>query len=209
MKLIFIPGRRGSEPAHWQSCWQRVYPGALRAEQADWSAPDLDTWLAVVAGLVRRNPGAILVGHSLGAVLVAHLSVRHPELDVGGALIVAPADPDLRRNGARVPGLRSFGPLPQAPLAFPSILVASRTDPAMAQDRARIIANLWEAAFVDQGDAGHINVAAGYGPWPEGRHLLDRLSVASAARHPAHKPAGAKLHLVHARREAAPLAATA
>jgi predicted alpha/beta hydrolase family esterase len=183
MTLLFIPGLHGSEPAHWQSRWQHSHPGAIRAEQADWSRPNLDRWLAVVAAQVERHPGAILVGHSLGAVLIAHLSARHPELDIGGALMVAPADPESRRN-ARLPGLRSFRPLPQEPLAFPAILVASQTDPYMAQDRARILANLWEAAFVDAGGAGHINVASGHGPWPEGLQLLDRLYAASAARRP-------------------------
>jgi predicted alpha/beta hydrolase family esterase len=184
MTLLFIPGPSDSEPAHWQSCWQRRHADSLRVEQTDWSSPDLDTWLAVVAEHVRRHPGVILVGHSLGAILIAHLSARHPELDVGGALIVAPADPELRRNGTRVPGLRSFRPLPLEPLGFPALLVGSRTDPYMAQDRARIIANLWEAAFVDAGNAGHINVASGYGPWPEGLPLLDRLYAARDARHP-------------------------
>jgi predicted alpha/beta hydrolase family esterase len=110
--------------------------------------------------------------------------VRYPELDVGAAPLVAPTDPELRRNTARVPGLRSFRPLPQEPLAFPAILVASRTDPYMAQDRARIVANLWEAAFVDAGDAGHLNVASGHGPWTDGLELLDRLYAARAARRP-------------------------
>jgi len=33
----------------------------------------------------------------------------------------------------------------------------------------------WGADFIDMGEAGHINVASGYGPWPEGRALRDLL----------------------------------
>jgi predicted alpha/beta hydrolase family esterase len=186
MSILVIPGLYGSDPQHWQSQWQAQLPDAERVEQPDWTAPDLDIWLAILAAHVRRRPGAILVGHSLGATLIAHLSARHPELDVGGALLVAPADPERRRS--RVAGIATFGPLPQEPLNFPAILVASRTDPFMAQDRARIIANLWEAAFVDAGDAGHINVASGHGGWPAGLRLLDQLR----ARQQGHFPAADK-----------------
>jgi hypothetical protein len=43
----------------------------------------------------------------------------------------------------------------------------------MAQPRARWLAKRWGAEFVDMGEAGHINVASGFGPWPEGRALRD------------------------------------
>ena len=51
----------------------------------------------------------------------------------------------------------------------------------MAHDRARVLANLWEAAFVDAGDAGHINVASGHGAWPAGLRLLDQLREVQVA----------------------------
>jgi len=173
MTVLIIPGLHGSGPAHWQSQWQASMPDAERVELTKWHSPDLATWLDCLVAHVCRRPGAILVGHSLGATLVAQLSAHHPELDVGGALLVAPADPERRRS--KIPGIATFGPLPIDPLNFPAILVASQTDPFMAQDRARIIANLWEAAFVDAGDAGHINVASGHGAWPAGLRLLDQL----------------------------------
>jgi predicted alpha/beta hydrolase family esterase len=182
MSILIIPGLHGSEPRHWQSQWQSSLEDAERVEQVNWGAPDLETWLDVLVAHVRRRPGAILVGHSLGATLIAHLSAQYPGLDVAGALVVAPADPERRRS--RVPGIASFRPLPQIPLNFPAILVASRTDPFMAQDRARIIANLWEAAFVDAGDAGHINAASGYGSWPAGLRLLDQLRRSRSAMLP-------------------------
>jgi predicted alpha/beta hydrolase family esterase len=179
MTILMVPGFNGSEPEHWQSRWEAALDEVERVQQEHWDTPELDTWLTVLVHHVKRRPGAILVGHSLGATLIAHLALRHPDLEVGGALLVAPADPDVRRS--RVPGIASFGPLPIEPLGFPAILVASRTDPHMAQDRARIVANLWEAAFVDAGDAGHINVASGHGAWPEGLHWLARLQIRQRA----------------------------
>jgi len=34
----------------------------------------------------------------------------------------------------------------------------------------------WGADLVDAGDAGHINTASGYGPWPGGEELIGRLA---------------------------------
>ena len=173
MPVLIVPGLYGSEPDHWQSCWQADIADARRLDGVDWARPQCDEWLARLMAEVERSPGVILVGHSLGSTLIAHFAQQRQDLRVGGALLVAPADPDLRKSS--VPGLASFAPLPLAPFPFPAIVVASRTDPFMAIGRARVIAKLWEASFVDAGDAGHINVESGHGPWPEGRRWLDRL----------------------------------
>ncbi len=45
----------------------------------------------------------------------------------------------------------------------------------MTGERARYFANLWGSEFVSLGDAGHINVASGYGPWPQGLQILNTL----------------------------------
>jgi uncharacterized protein len=64
--------------------------------------------------------------------------------------------------------LSSFAPIPRDPLPFPSLVVASRTDPYCSYERAEDFAYAWGAAIVDAGEAGHINTEAGFGPWPEG-----------------------------------------
>ncbi|MEZ2410342.1 RBBP9/YdeN family alpha/beta hydrolase [Bosea sp. RCC_152_1] len=173
MTVLIVPGLYGSEPAHWQSRWESEIDGVERVEQDDWDAPELEAWLSTLRRHVERRPGAVLVGHSLGSTLIAHLADRYPDLDIGGALLAAPADPELRAS--RIRGIASFGPVPDKPLPFPAIVVASRTDPYMNIERARVIANMWDAAFVEAGDAGHINVASGHGGWPAGLRLLDQL----------------------------------
>ena len=173
MTVLIIPGLHGSDADHWQSHWEALLPDAERVEQANWDVPNLEIWLDSLATHVRRRPGAVLVGHSLGAALIVQLSSRHPELEVAGALLVAPADPE--RRGPVPPGIRSFAPLPKLPLNFPTIVVASRTDPHMSYARARALAAVWQTTFVDAGDAGHINVASGHGTWPGGLRWLDQL----------------------------------
>ncbi|ADZ69841.1 Predicted esterase of the alpha/beta hydrolase fold family [Polymorphum gilvum SL003B-26A1] len=61
-------------------------------------------------------------------------------------------------------------------LGVPAIVAASRNDFWMDQARARDLAQTWGADFVDMGEAGHINVASGFGPWPAVKVFADRLS---------------------------------
>ena len=42
-------------------------------------------------------------------------------------------------------------------------------------DRAEHLAAAWGSELVNVGEKGHINVAAGYGAWPEGLEYLRRL----------------------------------
>jgi predicted alpha/beta hydrolase family esterase len=173
MTTLIIPGLHGSGPGHWQHRWLTELDDAVLVEQRDWSRPDRDAWLANAARAVEAHPGALLVGHSLGAILITHLAAECPDLPIGGALLVAPAD--VEAASGKVPGIAGFAPIPTRPLAFPSIVVASRDDAWMSFARARIYANLWESALVDLGRAGHINAETGLGDWSRGRQLLARL----------------------------------
>ena len=168
--ILIVPGLGGSGPEHWQTHWERAYPRAQRVEQADWNRPVRADWLSRLTQALRDAPGAILVGHSLGCALIAHLAWRRPDLAIGGALLVAPADVD---DDDRIPrDVRDFAPMPLARLPFRAAVVASTNDPYMGLERARTLAKAWGTRFVNAGACGHINIAAGFGPWPAGEALL-------------------------------------
>ncbi|MGY9047773.1 hypothetical protein P775_00530 [Puniceibacterium antarcticum] len=169
IRTLLIPGLDGSPAPHWQHWWERVDPTARIVEQKSWSKPCPDQWLTEIAGAVLVHPGAVLVGHSLGAIAVARVLSQWPQLNVGGALLVAPAET------AHDDRIAAFGKIPEGPLDVPTIVVASQNDPWMEQSRAQALAESWDADFIDMGDAGHINVESGFGPWPEGRAMRDLL----------------------------------
>ncbi len=171
--ILIVPGLYNSGAGHWQSHWQRDLPNAWRVEQFDWEHPTLGDWVAGLVEAVRRHPGAVLVGHSLGCALIAHLAQLRGGRDIGGALLVAPAD--VERDRPAGPLLQGFAPMPRARLPFPSLVVASRNDPYVEIARAKAFAESWGSDLVDLGQAGHINIEAGYGPWPHGRQLLASL----------------------------------
>jgi len=151
-------------------------------EQADWHRPRLAPWADALAEALEEQPGAIVVAHSLGCALVAHMAVLRPDLLIGGALLVAPADvEDRTRTPDRV---ESFAPLPLVRLPFPSIVVGSSNDPYVSIGRAMMFAYAWGAKFVHLRDSGHINVESGFGPWPDGARLVRRLAKGGESPRP-------------------------
>ena len=66
-------------------------------------------------------------------------------------------------------------PAGKDPLPFPSLLVASNTDELVSPERAADMAAAWGSELHLAGDAGHINIASGHGPWPEGLLMFTRL----------------------------------
>jgi hypothetical protein len=172
--VLVVPGLGGSGPEHWQTRWERAHPRHVRVEQRDWDRPDLETWLTALAARIEAaGEPVVLVAHSLGCALVAHLAARRPDLPVRAALLVAPADVDSPAHTP--PETRGFAPLPLAPLPFPATVVASHDDPFVTLDRARAFAAAWGAELVDAGSCAHINAASNIGDWPAGRVHLDHL----------------------------------
>lgn len=174
--VLILPGIGDSGPDHWQSHWERTDASFQRVNQTEWDAPLRSDWEACLdAAIIGAAHPVVLVGHSSACALVAHWAVgagpaRHAR--IRGALLVAPSNPD----GPNYPvGPQGFSPVPMVRLPFPTIVVASTNDDYVTAKEARAYASAWGSRYVELEGAGHINVAAGYGPWPEGRALLDEL----------------------------------
>lgn len=172
LRVLVIPGLRNSEDGHWQSWLQGQYRGAVRVNQADWHDPDLPAWSQRIARTLEQTPANtewIAVAHSFGCLALAHhLANTAPSgrQRIRSALLVAPADP------------RKFGlqqALPRHGLGIASTLVGSETDPWMPLDEAQSWARAWGSRFVNLGDAGHINVESGHGPWLMARYWVDQM----------------------------------
>lgn len=169
--IVVVPGLGGSSAGHWQSIWQEQYPAWVRSAPASWDQPDFDDWDSAVGRAVHAAGGpAVLVAHSLGCLSAVAFAAHSPER-VRGVFLVAPPDPDAPSFPTEALSFRaataSLGPLP-----IPAIAVTSTSDPYCPTDRSPDICRRWGAHQIDIGDAGHINVLSGHGPWPEGLDLL-------------------------------------
>ncbi|WP_108396416.1 RBBP9/YdeN family alpha/beta hydrolase [Devosia submarina] len=171
--ILILPGLGGSQAGHWQVRWAERMNNAAIVEQADWNEPDLTDWVDTIdqAARLTTRP-VVLVAHSLSVIAVAQASSKLPS-NVRGAFLVAP--PDIELSAAAPEETHAFRPISRDPLPFPSLLVASANDPLCAIDRAVEFATCWGSDFHQAGEAGHINVESGHGPWPEGLLMFTRL----------------------------------
>lgn len=172
-RVVTVPGLHGSEGAHWQTWLERQYPRAMRVEQLDWDAPQLETWSEAVAETVHHAQGpVILAAHSFGCLAAARaLSMESVKGEVVGVLFVAPASPEK---------FRFAGEFEARKIDVPSVLVASQTDPWMPFSEALRLASQLGSALINLGDAGHINTSAGFGPWPQAKYFIDTLMHCAA-----------------------------
>lgn len=175
-KTLIVPGLDGSPAPHWQHWWAATDPRALTVDLSNPARPMPRTWEAELASMILHHPDSVLVGHSLGAVLIARLLTTWPHLRVRAAMLVAPAET------AGNDRIGHFGQIPERRLDIPTLVVASHDDPWMGFARARGLAEAWGSGLVDMGRAGHINVASGFGPWPGGKALRDGLLGLSSFR---------------------------
>jgi len=171
--VLLLPGWQNSGAGHWQSLWEAQH-GYRRVEQHDWLHPLRGDWSARLEEVVVDAPRpVVLVAHSLGCILAAWWATHSQHTNkVRGALLVAPGDVEQADVAAQLPG---WAPVARQPLPFPAVLVGSRNDPYCRFERARVLADMWGARFVDAGAVGHINAESGLGNWLAGQALLQSL----------------------------------
>jgi predicted alpha/beta hydrolase family esterase len=176
-RLLIVPGLRNSGPLHWQSWLQSLHRNAVRVNQDDWDAPELDAWAARIASTIEDEPEGswIVAAHSFGCLALVRCLALQEELAASlvAALLVAPADPEKFAVSHLVPHL---------PLAIPTTLVASETDPWMRLQSARLWAQRWGCEWINLGDAGHVNSASGHGPLPLAQRWLSKALAEAQAR---------------------------
>jgi hypothetical protein len=169
--IVIVHGYEGSGPGHWQ----RWLHDELRRRGAAVAFPELpapsepqkDVWVAALADTIAGATTPItFVCHSLGCWAVDHLLAARGAAGVHAAFLVAPPSPFLIFEP-----VATFVPPPRdrtawAPIAARTLLVGSDNDDySEAQESSSIAAELGVACEILPG-AGHINVDAGYGPWP-------------------------------------------
>ncbi|WP_028659735.1 RBBP9/YdeN family alpha/beta hydrolase [Nocardioides insulae] len=186
--LVLVPGLRGPAPKHWQT-WlshrqtdqgRQVRTVPLRGRDHDDLAErvaDLEEAVSAAAGPV------VIAAHSAGVITTVHWAARHPASTgaVRGALLATPPDlvsplaeeyPSLDRLAAG-----GWTPVPRHRLPFPSVVAVSTDDRIGDLPRIEEYGAAWGSRLENLGAVGHLNPAAGYGPWWRGEELLAQLGM--------------------------------
>jgi uncharacterized protein len=166
---------------HWQTLLAAELPGARTVAPLERDKLSLAARVAAIQAALEGIDGpVILVAHSGGVPMIVHWAQKHRRA-IKGALLATPADIEtpLPSGYPTMDDLRSHGwlPLPRARLPFPSLVAASGDDPMAKPARVAQLARDWGSRLVEIGNAGHLNPASGYGPWPLAIELIAALDL--------------------------------
>jgi uncharacterized protein len=175
--ILLVTGWQDSGPEHWQTRWEKSLKTARRVIQDDFDNPSVKAWGDRIAKFASgATQPVIVVAHSLGVPAVVYAAGKLKSRGVIGAFLVAPADVEFAQfwpdtGGERWPPAKGHGgflKMPETKLPFPAHMIVANNDLYCSYARAEELAAKWGAKLTDAGESGHINVASGHGPWPEG-----------------------------------------
>ena len=174
---LIVPGVGGSEYEHWQSWLQRGLMQCSRVEQKDWNHPVLVEWVAEFIRTISNIQDDIeVVAHSFGCLTSVAALNQHPELikKIKKLILVAPANPArFGENGFARDSQSDYGAyFHQLSLNVPTVMLISENDPWLNFNDAKALAKSWKIKPVNLGQVGHVNVASGFGPFPEIKQYL-------------------------------------
>lgn len=177
--VLIVPGLRDHVADHWQTHLARALGETARTLpplQADRLSRTVQVQ-ALDDALAALGRPALLVAHSAGCLTVAHWAQRHGR-PVHAALLVAPPDFEapLPAGYPEPATLQANGwlPVPRTRLPFRSRVVLSTNDPLSTLERALALASDWGSETVVAGAVGHLNPAAGFGPWDQAQALVQQ-----------------------------------
>jgi predicted alpha/beta hydrolase family esterase len=169
--FLILHGLEGSGPGHWQA-WlaDRLAARGLEVAFPDLPEPDdpdPDRWLAALAAALGDREGWTVVCHSLACLLWLRAAARaDAPLGAARALLVAPPwRPDVSAVERFL--AHGAGAADVAAAASETLLVGSDDDPYCPPGASSRFAEPLGLELVTLPGAGHINVEAGYGPWPD------------------------------------------
>lgn len=168
-------GWQGNSPEHWQE-WLNgklqeagitvhypKLPNAHTPTRAEWMRALDDTMKNI-----RNIENLVVVTHSLGGALWFHHVASHATHPRKVILVAPPF------TNPGIPEIADFFPLPDSQSIGANLettktdyqIVGSDNDTYISLDAFKELSRKYNIPFTLLPNAGHINVSAGYGPWP-------------------------------------------
>jgi serine hydrolase len=178
--VLFVPGLRDHVADHWQTLLAQQLPGSRTVPPLEHDKLSRVARVEALDESLRAIDGpVVVVAHSAGCVTLAHWAIEHRR-PIKAALLVTPPDLEtpLPAGYPTQEELRAgdWLPTPIQPLPFRSVVLASTNDPLASLPRVAALSRDWGSELVVLGDVGHMNPAAGFGPWPEGAIMIGALA---------------------------------
>ncbi|MFW2077262.1 RBBP9/YdeN family alpha/beta hydrolase [Acinetobacter sp. ULE_I010] len=169
---VIVPGVGGSDHKHWQTWLQNQLTHSTRVHQKNWDKPILQLWVKELVKVLNATDHPIqIVAHSFGCLTCVAALHEHPELitKVKKLVLVAPANPErFGSNGFAADSIGNYKTYFYGlKIRVPTEILISENDPWFNFDDVQNLTKAWHIKAVNLGNVGHINVASGFGPFPE------------------------------------------
>lgn len=183
--VVIVPGLRDHVAEHWQTHLQAQLPRVRTVPPLEHNKLSCEARIQALEEVLTQIDGPVmLVAHSAGVMITVHWAWARRHLpsrmrSIHGALLATPADLE-RPLPAGYPAMsllqeNGWLPIPRLQLPFPATVAASTNDPLGELAHITQLATDWGSQIVNIGAVGHLNPAAGYGPWPEAKALIAQL----------------------------------
>lgn len=176
LHTLIVPGVGGSDDQHWQSKLEQKLQNVTRVQQ-NWNAPILEQWIKNWINTVEKIKAPIqVIAHSFGCLttLAALAKFPHLQTKIKKLILVAPANPTRFSKFGFSHGQHDNYShyFKQLKVNVPSVLIASENDPWLSLQDAQMYAQHWQMPMHNLGRVGHINVASGFGHFPQLNQFL-------------------------------------
>ena len=164
-------------PEHWQTLLQAQLPNARSVPPLEHDKLSRDACVAALdAALADIDGPVVLVAHSAGVMITVHWAAQHRR-PIHAALLATPPDFDqpLPAGYPDKAALEANGWLPAPRAPCPSAAHGGQPQRPLAATNACAAWPMPAAAWSTWGEVGHLNPAAGYGPWPQATELWAEL----------------------------------
>lgn len=166
LKVLILHGWHGSDAPHWQAWLAQslVLENCIVSfpRLSDNANPDRGAWLQEALEAFEELRPDVVVVHSLANILWFHMCghLGHP---VQKLLLCAPP-----RDMGDISEVSTFfpAPVPDDLRAGEVLMAVSDNDPYMSLAESEALAEKLGIPLHILHDAGHINAASGFGPWP-------------------------------------------
>lgn len=158
------------EGLHWQGWLADALAGSgVTAEVLDLPDPEhpsVDAWSAAVAQALAGRTDVAVVAHGLSVLLWLRMCGDGTAPRVRRVLLVAPPATGAHGGDVSAPLPTSVTAAAVAASADEPVLMVSAVDDEFLPDGAAVYATPLGIAHVELAAGGHLNAAAGFGPWP-------------------------------------------
>lgn len=174
-EYIIIHGLGGSPQGHWQDFLYKELQNqgkkVLFPQFPNNSQPSLEDWICELHGLKEHiHENTVVIAHSMGVILWLHYISKYIDTRINKAILVAPPSREFLVSHDFAKSFADFSLDKENfhRVNLHSLLIASTNDEYCLPSAWEKFGKILDLDYLELApEAGHINMASGYGKWQD------------------------------------------